>query len=196
MNKIIFGDNQYCGPSVMSAIAGISTDQAAAVILSITGQRGKVKGVFTKDLIKAFSRIGYDCTLQTVNQSVFYTMMMLNEDGMYVLEVPGHFIAVEVNGIHKFICDNASKEPVNAGVSARLSQKVTQIVKVVKRVYIEPPVVEKTEYHYKIEFDLPIVNGGSMLDMASILKGALIMKGATHVTIGWETKLDPETDNK
>lgn len=135
MNNIQFGSNQFCGPSVLSAICGITTDEAAAVIQSVTGQHRDVKGVFSSDLRKSFVSLGYKC--QTVNIpsgfSVFKAMFALTgKDGIYIFMVPGHFIAIEVNGKNRFICDNHTKEPINLSNSSRLSQKVSSIFKVEK----------------------------------------------------------------
>lgn len=134
MNSIQFGNNQFCGPSVLSAICGISTDEAAAVLSSITG-KNKITGIFIRDLKTAFNHLGYDClTVAVPNGSLFSTLFYLHgKDGQYVFTVPGHFIAIELNGNHKYICDNHTKEPINVGSSARLGMRVQAVLKVEKR---------------------------------------------------------------
>ncbi len=133
MNKVNFGNNKFCGPSVMSAICGISTDEASAVISRITG-RAKVRGVYLSELKRAFELAGYPVEqIEPTGQSVFGCLFSLHgKDGYYVFMVPGHFIAIEMNGNHKYICDNHSKEPINVSNSARLGQKVIGLLKVSK----------------------------------------------------------------
>jgi len=132
MEPVRFGKNQFCGPSVMSAITGLSTDEAATVISSITG-RTKVAGVYQSDLIKAFEKLGYKCSrIKLVGRTLFGALMNLTDDGMYVLMVPGHYITIEVNGKQKYICDNRTKEPINVSNSARLGQKVVSVIRVAK----------------------------------------------------------------
>lgn len=135
MNSIQLGENKFCGPSVISAICGVTTDEAAAVISSITGKQ-KVTGVYPADLKKAFNKLGYSTTdVKTVGNSLYSVLMFLHgkENGMFVFMVPGHFIAIESDGNKKYICDNHTKEPLNIGSSARLGQKVISCFKVVKQ---------------------------------------------------------------
>jgi len=135
MNRILFGKNEFCGPSVLSAICGISTDEAAAVLSSITG-RNKVAGIYIRELKSAFNQLGYNCVdvLLARGTSLSASPVPLHgKDGQYIFTIPGHFIAIELNGNHKYICDNHTKEPINVGASARLSMRVQHVFKVVKR---------------------------------------------------------------
>lgn len=50
--------NRYCGPAVLSIVAGIPTDYAAGVIRSVTGQR-QVTGTSDLDLSRALFRLGF-----------------------------------------------------------------------------------------------------------------------------------------
>jgi len=135
MNNII-GENEFCGPSVMSAICGITTDQAEHYIRCVTGQTKKVKGVFSQDLVKAFSLAGYDSLnlSQYAGGSLFGTVPYLHNEGTYVLVVPGHFIAVEKKDSKFTICDSHRKIPLNLSASARLGQKVVEIWYITQRV--------------------------------------------------------------
>lgn len=141
MNSVNFGENKFCGPSVMSAIIGITTDEASAVLLSIIKRHSprtrKVTGVIPRDLKLAFNTYGFSSQDIEVNgYNVFANLHWIinkgNADGYYIFMVPGHYIAVELNGQHKYICDNRSKDPINVSNSARLGQKVVSIFKVVK----------------------------------------------------------------
>lgn len=131
MEIIKFGENKYCGPSVMSAICGITTDEAAAIISGITGKK-RVISVYESHLVAAFHKVGYKTEkLQVTSHTVFGSLFNL-KDGIYVYTVPRHYIAIEVNGNHRYICDNHTKSPINASASARLSQKVVSMFRVWK----------------------------------------------------------------
>lgn len=128
------GINKFCGPSVLSAIAGITTDEAESLIQRITGSSRAVRGVYMSDLKKAFQSIGYNTAdVQWIGHSVFSAVVGLHgRDGTYVFMVPGHFIAIESNGNKKYICDNHTKEPINVSSSARLGMKVVSLFRVWK----------------------------------------------------------------
>lgn len=129
METVKFGNNTYCGPSVMSAIAGINTDEAARIISSITGKK-RVTGVYEEHLRIAFDLIGFKTEkIQVTANTVFGNLFHLT-NGIYVFTVPGHYIAIEIDGNHRFICDNRTRSPINISASARLSQKVVSIIKV------------------------------------------------------------------
>jgi hypothetical protein len=134
MNEIN-GNNKFCGPSVLSAIAGITTDEAEAIIQSIVGSTKAVRGVYYSDLKKAFHSLKFKTVdvPNISNHTVFSALYRLHrQDGTYVFMVPGHFIAIEANGNHKYICDNHTKEPINVSSSARLGMKVLFAFRVFK----------------------------------------------------------------
>jgi hypothetical protein len=132
MNTITFGTNTFCGPSVISAITGLSTDKAAETISRITGRK-KVVGVYSHELEKAFHLLDYKTErIPVSSRSVFGMLYVLKRDGTYVFMVPGHFIAIEINGNDKFICDNHTRTPINISASARLNQKVIGLFRVWK----------------------------------------------------------------
>lgn len=136
MHNVNIESNEFCGPSVMSAILGIGTDEAASRIQNVTGQRTKVKGVFLHDLCTAFRQYGYECKQVIVpGQTVWGCLFSLRSNpGMYVFTVPNHFIAIEVNDEGRaVICDNHSKTPVKMSSSSRLGMKVVAITKVFKK---------------------------------------------------------------
>ena len=138
MNSVNFGANQFCGPSVISAIAGINTDEAVAVVISTSDRKRKiVTGLYMYELKAAFKELGFECSdVIPSARTVFgclYSISRSSGNGYYVFMVPGHFIAIELNGEHKFICDNRSKTPVNAAASSRLGMKVNLIIKVTKK---------------------------------------------------------------
>src|SRR5690348_16726944 len=135
MNNIN-GKNQYCGPSVLAAIAGITTDEAEAFLQQSRDDYRPVKGVWPSEIRTAFSKLGYQ-TL-TVNlprgTKIFRVTFMLGENsGIYVFEVPIHVDAIEINGMNRYLCDNHTKEPISISNSARLNQKIQSVVKVIKK---------------------------------------------------------------
>lgn len=52
------GKNRYCGPAAISAITGISTDDAAAVVRHLHPGRGPVKGMHNSELVGALEKLG------------------------------------------------------------------------------------------------------------------------------------------
>lgn len=124
--KSISGMNQYCGPAVLSALTGRSTDECASVISRINGKQ-IIKAVQMNELIKALDMLGFKSTLVDWNSyTLFGTFSTLaTHPGFYVILVPKHVVAVEVTaGNQIFLIDNHTKEPINAAGSARLSQRV------------------------------------------------------------------------
>lgn len=132
MNAVAFGKNIYCAPAVISSIAGISTDEAEKIIKQVTGQTKPVTGVYPSDMREALGRLGFRTRIlsdQYRNSNLFCTLSIL-PDGLFILSVPGHCVLIEVEGKHRYICDNHTKKPINAAVSARGMQKVVSVIEV------------------------------------------------------------------
>lgn len=130
----IKGKNLFCGPGVISAITGCTTDEAERMVQDVLGNKKPVIGMFSSDLCEVFKRFGYRYTYYTHldnTGSVFYVLSVLS-DGIYVLAVPGHFICVEIDGPRRYLCDNHTKRPLNAAISARGSQRVVKVIGVEK----------------------------------------------------------------
>ena len=144
LKEINFGLNQFCGPSVVSALTGKSTDECASVIMSITG-RAEVRAVNIKDLIAAFGRLRFD--MIEINKTAYSLYGNLNalsaKQGMYIIVVPKHVVAAEVTEDNKiYLVDNHSKSPLPAEGSARLSQKCEAVYKITEK---PKPVFLRTE---------------------------------------------------
>lgn len=148
LKEVNFGLNQFCGPAVLSALTGKSTDECAAVISSITG-RTVIDAVRRSELLAAFKKLGFNSVeVTTAAGTLFGTLFRLaKEDGLYIVGVPKHVVAVEVAEGRAYLVDNASKTPLVASHSARLMQKVTQIHKLIK---IAPPVFLREELRYEV----------------------------------------------
>lgn len=134
LNEINFGVNRYCGPSVLSAITGESTDRCAAVISAVTGKQ-TIKAVQMAHLIDAFKRLRCDVVkIDNIGRTIYGTMMKLaDNDGIYVIAIPHHVLAIEVVEHQVFIVDNHTKVPLPAGSSSRLMQKVEEVYKITKK---------------------------------------------------------------
>ena len=133
LNAVNVGHNKYCGPAVLSILTGKSTDECARVISSINGKYN-IEGVQLKDLLEAASRLGFDADPVAAGTSLFGTLVRLStRDGIYIVTVPKHFVAIEVDKGQVYFCDNHTKEPMPAASSARLQQAVLAVHKVTKR---------------------------------------------------------------
>lgn len=135
MNSITFGTNKYCGPSVISAICNITTDEAEVVIQKTLNITKPIKAMWPADIRRSFNALGYEC--QSVNfpknTSLFTAMFKLQgKDGYYVFEVWGHVVAVEVKGNERFFVDSMTRIPINLCASARLGEKIVSVFKVNK----------------------------------------------------------------
>lgn len=134
LKPVNFGINQFCGPSVLSTLTGLSTDECAAAISRVTGRK-EIKAVKTDDIIKTLKILRFDVEKKSLtSQTLFGTLNNLSiNDGLYVIGVPKHVVAVRVERGKVLICDNHTKEPIDARGSARLMQKVDLILKVTAR---------------------------------------------------------------
>jgi len=131
LKEINFGLNQYCGPAVLSALTGESTDRCAAVISSVSGKR-EIKAVERGHLRESLKRLRFNVEETIFGGSSLYGILyrMHTHDGLYVIFVPHHVIAVEVKGTEIYICDNHTKTPLDIKQSARLTQKVEDVWRV------------------------------------------------------------------
>lgn len=152
LKEINFGLNQYCGPAVLSALTGKSTDECAAIISSVSG-RAEIKAVAKEHLKEALKRLKFDVEETSFASSTLYmTLFRIHDyDGLYVVFVPRHVIAIEVLGNQIFICDNHCKTPLDTRQSSRL----TQHVELVWRVFPHPiPTFIRSEIRVEKQEDL------------------------------------------
>jgi len=126
------GQNQYCGPAVLSALTGKTTDECADVIRRVNGQR-YITAVQVADLMQALRLLKFTCTeARTRSYSLYGSISeLINNPGMYVVVVPRHVVAVEITEDKQaYFVDNHTKKVINAAAAARLGQKLTGIYKV------------------------------------------------------------------
>lgn len=152
LKAVEFGYNKYCGPAVLSILTGKSTDECARVISRINGQYNIV-GVTLTDLMKAAQQLGFITENMHVDgMSLFRALLTLapRGDGTFIVNVPNHWVCIEVTDGKLYFCDNHTKEPIPAASSARLSMPAIAVWKVTKDPNFkepEPPVKkEKPKY--------------------------------------------------
>lgn len=140
MDAVKQGNNKYCGPAVLSIITGKSTDECASILAKIQN-RIDVREVSISDMKEACKKLRYSMDLVelTENSSLFFTFHRLyNQAGLYMLFVKKHVVAIEVTSDKQiFICDNHTKEPINASNSSRLGQKCLGVYRVTAKAPIE-----------------------------------------------------------
>lgn len=137
INPIKQGNNTFCGPAVISAITGISTDEAEAVINSVRGKDSdrKVTGVYNNELSKAFESLGWKAyNIPGVYGRTIYSLMFtMSIPGVYLFFVSHHVIAIEITiSGRRYIIDNHTKNPLNLSNSARIGQKVIGVTRLEK----------------------------------------------------------------
>lgn len=153
LKEVNFGLNRFCGPAVLSALTGKSTDECAAVISAINGQT-TITVVYMHDLMRAFNKLGFDFTKEEklIGRTLYGTLFRLaSEEGMYIVCVPHHVVAVEVKDKRAYIIDNHTKQPLVASSSSRLMQKVTEVYRVKER---KRPVFVREELEYEVDINI------------------------------------------
>jgi hypothetical protein len=130
LKTINFGLNQFCGPAVMSALTGKSTDECAAVISAVSGRK-EIKAVQPAHIKEALKRLRFDVSELDGGPTLFGVLNRLyRNNGFYVIFVPRHVVAIEIKIDEVYICDNHTKTPLNIRQSARLLQKVEAVWRV------------------------------------------------------------------
>lgn len=130
------GENTWCGPAVLSVFTGRDTDYCANILSQISG-RSKITYVETEHLIKAFERMRCDVKDIKFSGTTLYGVLsglaQNRNTAKYAVLVTKYVVAIEVNDGKVYICDNHTKEPMNAIGSARLSQRVVKVLEVTPR---------------------------------------------------------------
>lgn len=135
INTITFGNNKFCGPAVISSIAGITTDEAEKLIQDLRKNTRNVTVVEFSEISRVLQSLGFKTMGMQYprNSSLYYLMISgLLKNGIYLIMVKGHAIAIEIEDKNVFIIDNHTKKPINLAASARLNQPVLCLVKVWK----------------------------------------------------------------
>jgi len=133
MESVVMGDNQFCGPAVLSILTGKSTDECADIFMKVGQYGGKEVSVGT--IKKALDYLEFEST-QIQGDCSLYALMhqIVHKTGMYLVIVPKHVVALEVTEQRKILfCDNHTKNPMDAAHSARLGQRVSIVYHIVPR---------------------------------------------------------------
>ena len=127
----VFGINEYCGPAVLSALTGKSTDLCAAVISAVSG-KNVIKAVEYNHLLEAIKRLNFEAQIVSIPARSLFGVIsaLINIDSKYIIAVPNHYVAVEIISKTAFFIDNHTKQPMNAIASARLTQEVKMVWRV------------------------------------------------------------------
>lgn len=130
----ISGENRWCGPGVISAIAGITTDEAEKLLQREAGTNRPISLVQMNWVTNSLTKLGYKLEAIRPQGSLYYTLTMLSmkPNAIYILVVPRHVVAIEVIDKRIYFIDNHTKSPMNAASSARMMQRVTHIWRVSK----------------------------------------------------------------
>lgn len=136
----VHGVNSYCGPAVISAITGLSTDAAAAEINKVRGKPYwfEVKGAYLPELKQALKNLNHktEDIPYFAGSSVFQVLTSIKKDGYYIaLLGPSqpHFVLLEKRASERWITDNRIKTPMKAEGSVMLRHNVLAITFVGER---------------------------------------------------------------
>jgi len=150
LKEINFGLNQYCGPAMLSALTGRSTDDTAAVLMQVSGKQ-VIKAIEVSYIIKALQKLRFVVEKQKLFHRSLYGVLthlaVSKNNGMFFVLVPHHVVAVEVTDDKVYLVDNASKAPIDASASARLSQAVEACYKVTPK---GAPKFIRTDYNVEV----------------------------------------------
>jgi hypothetical protein len=134
LNQIKQANNRYCGPAAISIISGCDTDVAERLIQEQRGNSKNVIGSWTSEVRVALGKLGWRVEeIAVPDESLFSVLMKRPTIGVWLVTVPGHFIVIEVASDNCYICDTATKKPINMSASVRLQSKVLEMNRFVKR---------------------------------------------------------------
>lgn len=110
----ITGRNKYCGPAAVSAVAGVSTDRAAALMRHKGGRRS-IRGAFNHEVLGAFRYLGWDNIMTDSFRKGRRPTLARWLDGdrcrksAYLVNVTGHYVVVRGD----WFADSRQREPVH-----------------------------------------------------------------------------------
>ena len=145
----IKGRNRYCGPAVISALTGCTTDEAAVVIRSISFQES-VKGVHTHHLRRALHAFNVATYSQRDVKGKTLTQWLKATDrpsGKVFLVVAGNHFQI-VTG--RRYLDNATKTPVSVkDEKVRGRSRVEEVFVLDAGKLTKPPALTRWEHEQK-----------------------------------------------
>ena len=111
----VHGYNRYCGPTALSAILGISTDEAARRIRLITG-RPRVRGVARLHMKKVLEDFGWTVVKFPPYTKTFVRLVDNRDhypDGLYLINITDHYIVGRKEKNLWNIVDNQFKNEID-----------------------------------------------------------------------------------
>jgi len=133
--KSVQGNNIYCGPAIISAITGVTTDQVEKMVQQLRHNDKPVVGMWDSELEAVFNKLGFKriASNSIPKNSTLFNALCSITSGVWAIVVPGHYVCIEVDSDGKrWFIDNHTKKPISAAASARGMQRVRWIRKIAK----------------------------------------------------------------
>lgn len=129
------GRNKFCGPAALAAILNCTTDEAAAQIRRVSGQRA-VKGAYTFHVLDAIERLGGRCMTLPVRATLgddrrLWQMAPKRPLTLAVVKMPGgggHFVLVRKGKV----LDSWTRKWVKVTEYVHRNTVVTEMTEIVK----------------------------------------------------------------
>lgn len=130
------GKNRYCGPGALAIVTGLPTDEASRLIRTVNGKR-RIFGVSPYDLRRAFMLAKVTLSDVPVAKGVSASWFVKDRiahgwNGVYVLNVTGHYLVVEIRGDEAWACDNRTVYPVPFAKYSLRRKRIKQVWKVIQ----------------------------------------------------------------
>lgn len=96
--------NKFCGPAAISAIAGIWTSEAAALLRELTGKRS-IKGTYAHEVLIVLCNLGYSCceieVLEDETLGQWLKTFPRDYNRLYLIAAAHHW---QVVSLDKYVC--------------------------------------------------------------------------------------------
>lgn len=135
------GRNRYCGPGALAILLGIDTDNAAARLRAITGQRA-IYGAHTVDMVQALRGAKEGVTVEGVaaaglvigstRKPTLAQLAACLDPGVYLVNITGHFVVLRKTADGVDVADNHTVYPMPLAKFRRLRSRVKSAWKVVR----------------------------------------------------------------
>lgn len=88
--------NKYCGPSAISAIAGIGTKEAAAVI-RLASNKSHIKGTSSGEVLRALHKLGFSMVKKSFERANMQNWARVTARGkdVYLIAAGNHWVLVQ-----------------------------------------------------------------------------------------------------
>jgi len=137
--------NRYCGPSVISAVTGLTTGEAARLLRTVTG-KASIKGTYASELIGAFDQ----CNIEVYSVSCVSGEKTLGQwlkessklrgDDVFLVSAGHHWQLVQGR---KFVCGITREVVSQRDRKVKRRAKVKSVYRLTASGKIKKPVVAK-----------------------------------------------------